>query len=272
MATKQKKQPKQKQAVSDKERQGLRTWNVRLAVLLVLEAIAIVVLGGTQTVPFTMQFLTTDTLASEVNGHQVLAGATHHLADVRLSWMVAKFLLLFALVYLLSATWFRGHYNNWLEKGVNKMRWLAWGVGGGVMAVTVATLSGITDVSFLFTIWGSVFVAGLLALAASVMGTERRLRKVLILTSLFAAVLPVLAITSTLVGVLMYDGSLPAFVYYIYGSMGLMTLALAVASYLRLRKRGKWANTVYAERMFMVLGFIAASLLAWQIYAGALQP
>jgi hypothetical protein len=250
--------------------QSLRKWNLGFGALLALQAVAIIVIGGSQTVPITTNYLATDALASDAAGHQVLAVATRHLADVRLSWMVAKFLLIFAAVFLLAATLWRGKYEAWLERGVNKLRWAGFGLGGGVMATTVAVLGGVSDISSMLLIFGVVALSGLCALAASLMGSERRLRRLLIVGGLAGAVIAWLSIFISAGGAALYDGSLPAFVCYMYVSMLLFTGAIGLASYFRLKGRGKWADTVYAERMFMVLGFLAASVLAWQIFAGTL--
>lgn len=266
-----KQQTKPKQVVSDAQRSRLRKWNFGFAVLLVAQALAIVMIGGSQTVPITTQYLTTDTLASEANGYQVLAVATRHLFDVHLSWLVAKFLLIFAGIFLLAATFLRGRYESWLERGVNQLRWVGIGLGGGVMAVTVATLSGFSDAAFLVFIFGSVFVAGLSALIVELLGPDRRLTRLVVGVAVLAAILPWLAFAGTVISVAVFDGSLPNFVYYIYGSMLLMTIAGLSAGCLRLKQRGKWADTVYAERMFMLFAFVVASVLAWQIFAGALK-
>jgi len=267
---KQKTTPKPKQLVSDIERRSLRTWNLRFAVLLAVQAIAIVVIGTHQTVPITMQYLATNTLLSEASGHQVLALATRHLFDLPLSWIVAKFLLVVALVYLLAATVWRKKYEAWLERGVNKLRWLGFGVGGGVMAYAMATLIGVSDISTLVLIFGSVVLAGGLAAVTELIGPERRLRCLVSWMAGFAVLLPWLLFIASLVGVLAFNGSLPTFVYYIYVSMFLLSGAVGLATYMRVTQRGRWANSVYAERMFMVLAFLAVTILAWQIFAGTL--
>jgi hypothetical protein len=40
--------------------------------------------------------------------------------------------------------------------------------------------------------------------------------------------------------------------------------------YMSLKKQGKWLNYTYAERAFIVLGVLLPSVLAWQIFFGAL--
>lgn len=252
------------------DKRSLRLWNVRLGIVLLLLAIAVVVAGDSSSVPLTMQYLSKDALASDAASQEVLAPAIRHLADINISWLVAKFLAVFGVFYLLYATLLRKHYETWLESGVNKLRWLGFGLGTGTMAVAVAMLSGISDLGYLILIFSSLVILGVLSTIVELLGPGRRLRKYIIITALFTAALPVAVIAMTLAGVLMYDGTLPVFMYYIYGSMSLMSVAMALACIFRLRRRGKWANTYFAERMFMILGFLASSILALQIFAGAL--
>lgn len=235
------------------------------------EAVAIVLLGGSQTVPITAQYLATDQLASQAAGHEVLAPAVRHLWDVQLSWVVAKFLLVFAAVYLLAATVFRARYEAWLERGVNKLRWVAAGFGGGIIAVALAMLSGISEMSTLVLIYTSVLAGCFAAMGVELIGPGRRLRKLLVAVACLG-VLPAIAVSVAVAGrVALFDGSLPDFVYYVYASVVLLLAAGMLANYFRLKLRGKWADTVYTEQMFMFLGFLTASVVAWQIYAGALQ-
>src|SRR5262245_25928951 len=72
---------------------ALRIWNLRLGLLLVALAVTVVLVGSHTSEPVTVQYLAKDALASEAAGHEVLATATRHLVDIRLSWVVAKFLL-----------------------------------------------------------------------------------------------------------------------------------------------------------------------------------
>lgn len=250
---------------------GLRKMNLALGVVLAAEAVAVVVAGNSRAVQITNQYTAKDVLASEATGHEVLATATRHLTDVRLSWLVALFLLVFAVNFVLLATVWRKHYEAWLERGVNKLRWVGSGIGIGLMAVTVAALSGINDLGYLVLIGGALAILGSLSTIVELLGPGRRLRKYVIITALFTAALPVLVIAGAAVGAVMY-GDVATYMYFVYGSMLLFALAYAIACILRLRRRGKFADSFYSEKAFMTLGFAAATVLALQIFAGALQP
>lgn len=254
------------------DKRSLRLWNVRLGVVLLLLAIAVVVAGNSTSVPLTMQYLTKDGLASEVAGHEVLAPAIRHIWDVQVSWIVAKMLAIFGIVYLLAATLLRKRYEAWLDSGVNVLRWLGFGLGGGVAMVAVATLSGVSDVSMLTLIVGSVILAAVLALAVELLGSGRRLRRLLGIGAILAIFFPWLVLARSAAGVVMYDGAMPTYLYFVYAVVTLLVVAVGLALYMRTKQRGRWASTFYTERMFIFLGFLVSVVLALQIFSGALQP
>jgi len=253
-------------------KRGLQVLSLRLGAILLVLAVAVVVAGNSASVPLTTQYLAKDVLGTEAaGGSEVLATATRHLADINVSWIVAKFLVVFAALFLLLATVWRKHYEAWLDQGVNKLRWVGFGLGAGSMAVAVAMLSGISDLGYLLLIFASLAILGSLSTVVDLIGPGRRLRKYVIITALGAAALPAVAVGLTLAGALLYGGSLPPYMYFVYGSMLLFVTAFVLACILRLRRRGRWADTFFAERGFMLLGFAAAVVLALQIFAGALQ-
>jgi hypothetical protein len=43
-----------------------------------------------------------------------------------------------------------------------------------------------------------------------------------------------------------------------------------LAAHFRVTKRGKWVDTLYAEKMYMFLTLATGTVLAWQIFAGAI--
>ncbi len=257
---------------TEEQKRGLRNLSLRLGAVLLVLAIAIVIAGNSSTVPLTTQYLAKDVLATEAaGGKEVLATATRHLADINVSWLVAKFLVVFAALFILLPTVWRKHYEAWLDQGVNKLRWVGFGLGAGVAAAIITALSGISDIGYLLLIFASLAILGSLATVVDLIGPGRKLRKYVAIAALGAAALPVVVIALTLGGTIVYGGNLPAYMYFIYGSMLLFTVAFALAYFLRLRRRGRWADSLFAERGFMLLGFTAAVILALQIFAGALQ-
>ena len=62
----------------------------------------------------------------------------------------------------------------------------------------------------------------------------------------------------------------PGFVYGIVISLFLLFNCFAIVQYLQYRAKGKWANYLRGEKAYIILSFVAKSLLAWQIFAGTL--
>src|SRR5688572_24038138 len=108
----------EKTELSNEKLQNLRMWNLRFAALFALQAIAIGIIGTAQSFPVTTQYLAVDALASEATGGETLAAATRHLFDIRLSWVVAAFLLAFAVAHLAMATFYRKRYEARMQLGM----------------------------------------------------------------------------------------------------------------------------------------------------------
>lgn len=246
-------------------------WSIRWGILLVALAVAVIVFAKDATTPVTIQYLAKDALQSEAAATEVLAPATRHLWDMHVSWLVAKFLLIFGVVLLLAGTLMRAKYEAWLAKGVNKLRWVGLGLGGASVFVTISMLSGVNEVSKLTLICGSVLLAGLLAASVELLGPGRRLRRLLAAGAILAIFMPWLVVMRTAASVPLFNGSLPAYMYYLYASVTLLVVATGLALYLRIKQKGKWADTLYTEKMFMGLTLAAAVIPALQIFAGALR-
>ena len=247
--------------------------NVGLSLVLLLEALAILVLGKNVTVPLTTQYPAIDQLATQANGHQVLATATRSLVDVPVVLMVVAILVGLAGAHLMAATVYRKRYELTLERGVSESRWATFGVVGGIALVTIGLLSGITQLSSLLMIFVlmamgcfSVWAAEMLYVAK----TQGVLRHIVCGVGTVGALMPWVVLGLGVLGAVMYGGDVPTYLYGIYATMFLFTLAIILLTHYRLARKGKWADNYRTERTYALLGFGAVSLLAWQIFMGLL--
>jgi uncharacterized membrane protein len=64
----------------------------------------------------------------------------------------------------------------------------------------------------------------------------------------------------------------PGFVYAIFVSLFAFFNVFAVNMWLQYRAVGRWRDYLFGERVYMFLSLFAKSALAWQVYAGTLQP
>jgi hypothetical protein len=66
------------------------------------------------------------------------------------------------------------------------------------------------------------------------------------------------------------ESATPGFVYGIVISLFLLFNSFALVQWKQYKAQGKWANYLHGERAYIMLSLIAKSLLAWQIFSGAL--
>src|ERR1700733_4518204 len=89
--------------ITEQELLRLRKMNLWLALAFGVQAIAVVLFGGSKAASVTMEYLAPDQLSSAVNGHQVLGLASRHIAHVRFTAVAAGFLVLFGITCLIMA-------------------------------------------------------------------------------------------------------------------------------------------------------------------------
>jgi len=71
-------------------------------------------------------------------------------------------------------------------------------------------------------------------------------------------------------GAMLWNGHIPGNVYMMYATTLVLFGCWVLASHFRIIGRGRWTDVLYAEKMYMFLSLAVATVLAWQIFAGAL--
>ncbi|HSX34975.1 MAG TPA: heliorhodopsin HeR [Candidatus Saccharimonadales bacterium] len=261
------------EGLTNDEMQRLRKMNLWLALAFGVQAIAVLLFGGGKTVPVTAQFLSVDQLASDSNGHQVLAAATRHLFDIRVTALAAIFLALFGLACLAMATVGRSLYEAQLARGSNMARWIGFSLGASFIVVALAAAGGVSDIAtFMLMIVLTVVGFSLTPLAEKF----KRARAGTVVphalcgAALASAAAPWVLMAIGILGALVWDGHIASPTYVLYGTSFVLFACWALASHFRVRDQGKWANVLYAEKMYMFLTLAVGTVVAWQIFAGAL--
>jgi hypothetical protein len=251
----------------------LNRFNLVLGFLLLIEAVAIVVLSRTLSVPVTTNYLSTDALASQAAGHTVWAPALKHLFDVNLAYAVAVCLAVAGVARLWVATRYRKTYETDLKQGINKSKRFEYIIGGGLVLLVLALVNGVYDVSTLLAIFGFTEILGLFSLIVErnkeVPVKQPRIAGKLMLVAAFA---PWVILAIYLFGAQLYgDRSLPAYIYFLDASIFLLAVIMSSIPVMQMRGRGKFADYVYSEKAYLLLNFVLVSAFAWQIYFGALR-
>lgn len=248
--------------------EGLRKFNLIMAGLHGLQAIAIALLSSDFALPVIASYLEFD-IATES-----LVLRSTELFQLELAWLIVLFFALSATAHLLIATVYRKTYEHDLKKGINRMRWYEYSLSASIMMVAIAMLVGIYDAGSLIMLFSLVAVMNLCGLVMEIHNqSTKKVNWLSFNIGTFAGIIPWLVValyfwTSSQYG----SGEIPTFVYWIYGSIFAFFNTFAINMILQYRGVGKWHDYLYGERAYIVLSLVAKSALAWQVYAGTLQP
>jgi len=207
-------------------------------------------------------------------GTQALEPRLRTLFEVRLAPVIASFLLLSALAHIVvSLPGVYGWYQKNLARGINYARWIEYAFSSSIMIVVIAMLVGIYDAVALlafFTLNATMILFGWM-MERHNQSTETTDWTAYIFGCV-AGIVPWLGIAIYLAGAGGEGGGPPTFVYWIFGSMFAVFNVFAINMLLQYRRIGPWRNYVFGEFVYILLSLTAKSLLAWQVYAGTLQP
>lgn len=168
----------------------------------------------------------------------------------------------------MASPWGWPRYQRELSAGRNRFRWVEYSLSASLMIVLIAGLTGISDVVALmglFAVNASMILFGWLMETTNEAGKNVDWTP-FVFGSLAGAV-PWIAIAVYLIGA---GGDVPNFVYGIFVTLFLAFNCFAVVQLLQYRGRGRWADYLRGERTYVILSFVAKSLLAWQIFANVL--
>jgi hypothetical protein len=66
--------------------------------------------------------------------------------------------------------------------------------------------------------------------------------------------------------------NVPTFVYLIVSIYLILFMVFAVNMVLQYKGIGRWKDYLYGERTYIVLSFVAKTLLAWLVFSGIFMP
>lgn len=250
---------------------NLFRWNKWLAFIHAAQAAIIIVLGVSYKVPVIAHYLTPNPLSENSVS---LALASRQIFEIDLVWLVALFFVLSALAHTAMAGMYRMRYEADLAVGINRLRWIEYTASASTMMVGIALLSGVYDSAALLSIFALTAIMNLCGLAMELFNQGKRETNWLAYgIGCVAGIVPWIIIAWTLLSANLYgDGAIPTFVYWIFASMFVLFSGFAANMYLQYAKKGKWADYLYGERVYMLLSLVAKTALAWQVFASVLRP
>jgi hypothetical protein len=244
----------------------LRTFNVIAGLFLLIQAIAIIFLSNSFKLPINTYYLDFNTTT------QLLAPVQNTIYELRVGLLVALFLLISTLDHLLMAS---PGVNRWyvknLKNHINYARWYDYALSSSVMIVAIAMLSGVYDIAALIPLFALNATMNLFGLMMELHNqkTEKTNWTAFIFGS-FAGVVPWIVIFMYFIGATQ-GSTVPAFIYYILGSLTFFFLLFPLNMFLQYKKVSKWRDYLYGEYGYIVLSIVAKTALAWQVFGGTLR-
>jgi sulfite exporter TauE/SafE len=204
---------------------------------------------------------------------QSLEPASTTLFNLSLPLLVAGFFFLSAIAHLVIATIANKTYNQDIQRGINKFRWFEYASSASIMMVAIALLVGVYDAMSLIMIFSLVAIMNLLGLVMEVHNqTTKHTNWISYWLGCLAGIVPWAVIAFYFWLSADRGSAAPTFVYWIFVSIFVFFNLFAINMVLQYKKIGPWRDYIYGERAYIILSLVAKSLLAWQVFAGTLQP
>jgi len=246
----------------------LRRWNLAMAGLHFIQGTVMFAIASDFSLPVTAAFVHMNQQTKS------LEPRLETLFDVRLGPVIASFLFLSAAAHLAVSlpglyTWYREN----LARRINYARWIEYAFSSSVMIIVIAMLVGIYDVVSLLSIFAlnaAMILFGWM-MERHNQSTESTDWSAYVFGCV-AGIVPWIGVAIYLAGAGGDGGDVPTFVYWIFGSIFAVFNVFAVNMFLQYRRIGPWKNYAFGEFVYILLSLTAKSLLAWQVYAGTLQP
>jgi hypothetical protein len=248
----------------EQSKAGLRTFNLVVGLIHLVQGIAMLWLSNDFSLPVTRSFLT---------GPPGTDPSSEPWFTVALGPAVALFLLLAAADHILMALpGINDWYNRMLAREENQARWIEYSVSSSLMIVLIAMICGINDIGALIAIFGAntaMIFFGMIQ-ERYTNPSSGNVDWLPYLFGCFAGVVPWIVIAVSIWTSQDLGEGPPTFVYGIIISLFLLFNTFSVNMVLQYKRVGKWKSYVYGEKAYIVLSLAAKTALAWQVFANIL--
>lgn len=258
---------------------NLRWWNISAGAFHFIQAILIFVLSEEAERTLTTAFLKIQDLGAQ---GFAINSLPEEFVTINLGVWVGLFSLLSAIAHFsVSLPGLYKWYTNNLSSGKNPARWYEYSLSSSLMIIIIAVLSGVFDVPSLILLF--VLNATMIWFGHVMEVHNQTTEKTNWLSYIYgclSGLVPwiiiawyVLAAFNNLESSEFDAEGIPAFVYWILGTLFIFFNSFALNMFLQYKKIGPWKNYLFGERVYIVLSFLAKTALAWQVFGGALnQP
>jgi len=210
----------------------------------------------------------TDFITGFENGAPVLVH--DQIASIALGPLVASFLFVSAIAHFSLSTFGYKWYVEHLKKNINPARWGEYAISSSIMIVIIAMQVGMFELSTLMLIFSLNATMNLFGMMMELHNqTTKKTDWTAYIFGCFAGIVPWIVIGIYFFGAILKDpGAVPTFVYLIFPILAAFFNIFALNMVLQYRAKGRWADYLFGERVYIILSLTAKSTLAWLVFGG----
>ena len=188
--------------------------------------------------------------------------------------ILASFPLISAIAHFAIAYPKNDSYNENLKKGMNPYRWYEYAFSSSIMIVLIATFVGVWDfwsLAMIFILNAMMIMFGYLMELVN-QHTEKTNWFPYILGCISGGTPWVVLYAYFIAAIGSVDTNPPAFVYSILFIYFILFNIFALNMVLQYKGVGRWKDYLYGERFYIILSFVAKTILAWLTFVGVFAP
>lgn len=256
----------------EKQLKTLNKFNLFMGGLHALQAVLLIILSDPNKgiFPLLTNYIKFDPIT------KITQNMTAKIGDIQVAYLMIGFFALSALFHFIIATVGRQSYETNLSKGINKLRWIEYSLSASVMMISIGFLSGIFDLSTLFMIFILDAIMNLMGYVmektnSGIIKAGKKIDWLSYWIGCLAGITPWIVFAIYVWGITKYSNAqIPSFVYGIYITIFFFFNTFSINMALQYLGIGKWKDYLFGEKMYIILSLVAKSLLAWQVFFGAL--
>jgi hypothetical protein len=188
--------------------------------------------------------------------------------------ILASFPLLSALAHFSVAFPLNDRYNENLRRGMNPYRWYEYSISSSIMIFLICFLTGIWDLwslVMIFVLNATMIIFGHLMELLN-QYTERT-KWTPFIAGCVSGGTPWVVLFAYFISAIMSTGlEPPNFVYLIIAVYFVLFNVFALNMVLQYKGVGPWRDYLYGERFYIILSFVAKTLLSWIVFVGIFAP
>jgi hypothetical protein len=254
----------------------LKRFNIAAGILHMIQGILMLYLGLTlewerdiYTFYLNINILSLDPPVFQVAHDPVLAFTIGSLGVI-----LASFPLLSALAHFSIAFPVNKRYNENLRRGINPYRWYEYSVSSSIMIFLICFLTGIWELWSLVMIFIlNALMIGFGYLMELLNQHTEKTNWVPFIAGCISGGTPWVVLFSYFFSAIRTSGAEPpTFVYYIIFIYFILFNIFALNMVLQYKGVGPWRDYLYGERFYIILSFVAKTILSWIVFVGIFAP